>query len=205
MAHYLAEKMALTENTTGDDKVNAEAQCFETILNLWKHRSYYPSGRRPFENFERIFHTLERLDPDNPNPYFYSTMSDAPRETFDDIQQWLDIALGIDQAARVWLEYVFQQAAQAATDEKTIKWMENSMGLPNGDDVSAIAHLLVIYENDDNNKTSRRIEQSRLEEIESRIKKLDAFIEFSRHLRAEFSSKLEEIESRINAETDTAT
>ena len=50
MAHYIAEQMTIAENATGDDKIEAEQHCFETILKLWQHRSSLPNGRRPFES-----------------------------------------------------------------------------------------------------------------------------------------------------------
>ncbi|MBK8434564.1 MAG: hypothetical protein IPL28_26165 [Chloroflexi bacterium] len=132
-------------------------------------------------------------------------MIDDSVEITDDVQKWLNIALEIDEAARVCLEFVFQQAAQATTDEKTMKWLENSRGFPNGYDISAIAHLLVIYENGDNNKTTYQIEQAKREEFESRIKRLDAFIELSHHLHKSSVQNLRKLNQKSNANTDTVT
>ncbi len=65
MAHYIAEKMKVAEQALSDeDKKEAEKECFETILALWKHRWSLPSRKRPSEEFEPILKTLERLNPD---------------------------------------------------------------------------------------------------------------------------------------------
>lgn len=199
MAHYVAEKMTLAENSAGDAKIHAEQQCFDAILKLWQHRSYYPRGQRPFENFEQVFQTLERLNPDNPKTYFYSTSSDDSNESTDNVQQWINAALVIDQAARVWLEHVFRQAALSATDEKTLTWLEKSASFPNTDDVSAITYMLDLAQH---NNDEDAVQQAKQERIKSRIEILDAFIEFSQLLRTEFVGKLKEITSEGSKSLD---
>ena len=197
MAHYVAEQMAMAENATGDDKIEVERRCFETILNLWEHRSSLPNGWRPFKSFEPIFHALARLDPENPAPYFYSKPNsglsepDDSNENLDRVQQWLDIAQGIDQAARVWLEYVFHQAALNATNEKTIAWLENAVGLPEGNDISIVVNLIHAESENESEETAEREQQAKQEKLESRIKQLDAFIDFNQALRAAFVTELE--------------
>ena len=124
MVHYVAEQMTLAENAIGEDKSTPEKECFETILKLWCHRAYYPNGKRPFENFESILRMLERINPENPNPYFYSIKTEYSNKDTNEVQQWLDIALSIDEAARIGLEQVFHQAALNASDDRTQTWIE---------------------------------------------------------------------------------
>ena len=76
MAHYIAEQMIIAEKSDGDDKAQAEKQCFETILYLWQHRSLLPNKYRPFENFDPIFRVLEKLDPDHKEPYYLKYSND---------------------------------------------------------------------------------------------------------------------------------
>lgn len=193
MAHYVAEQLTLVEKADSGGKIEAEKQCFETILKLWHHRAQYPGGKRPFENFEPIFHTLERIDPDNPKPLYYSTSPDDSNNGENDVQQWVDVALGIDQAARVWLEYVFHQAVQNASDKKTLKWLESAMGLPVSNDVQIITQIQEVYRVKDNSEANTKVNQEKRELVESRIKKLDAFIEFSQILRRAFVDYSNEI------------
>lgn len=196
MAHYVAEQMAIAENATGDDKIKAEQNCFETILKLWQHRLALPDGRRPFESFEPIFRALKRLDPENETPYFYnhpeirtSELTDSD-ENLSETLKWLDIAQAIDQAARVWLEYVFQQAILSATDEKTISWLENASGLPSNDHISKIAHLLD-WDDGENEETADKKQKAKQEKLRARIKQLDTFIDFSHSLRTAYVAELE--------------
>ncbi len=197
MAHYIAEQMEIAENATGNDKLEAEQRCFETILKLWQHRSSLPNGRRPFESFEPIFRALARLDPENPTPYFYSdpnfrsSESSDSDEISDEVQQWLNIARGIDQAARVWLEFVFHQATLKATDERTIAWLENAADFPGSDDISIIVHLTNAEQESESEETVEREKQAKLEKLKSRIKQLNAFNELNQILRTAFATELE--------------
>jgi len=179
MAHYIAEQMTIAENATGDDKFEAEQHCVETILKLWQHRSFLPNDRRPFESFEPVFRALARLDPENSAPYFYpnsnsrSSESDNYGEDEDRVQQWLEVAQGIDQAARICLEYVFHQAALNATDEKTITWLENAIGLPSGDDISIIVSLIRTAPENESSETADLEQQAKQEKLKLRIKQLE--------------------------------
>ena len=75
MAHYIAEKMKMAEQALSDeDKKEAEKESFETILALWKHRWLLPSRKRPLEEFEPILKTLERLNPEKQEPFFYHSL-----------------------------------------------------------------------------------------------------------------------------------
>jgi len=202
MAHYVAEQIAIAESATGDAKNKAEQRCFETILKLWQHRYSLPTGHQPFESFEPIFRALERLDPENPKPYFYSypdsrsSNPDEAVENSDEVQKWLDIAQGIDQAARVWLKYVFAQAAISAIDEKTIKWLENAVRLTERDDISVIFYLTESETEKENEETAEQERQTKEEKLKSRIEKLDAFNEFNKILRKALLSELKTITKR---------
>lgn len=199
MAHYIAEQMEIAKNTTGDDKIEAEQRCFETILKLWQHRSFLPNGWRPFENFEPIFQALERLDPENKQPYYFNNTNknslepDKTSKATESVQRWLDVASGIDQVVRIWLDYVFKQAALCATDEKTIEWLKSSVCLQDIDDTSIIIRLLpeAILSNDE--ITTERMQHKKRELIISRIKKLEAFNDFNQVLLSIFEQELEEI------------
>jgi hypothetical protein len=206
MVHYIAEQMIITENATGEDKIEANERCFETILKFWQHRSYLPNGHRPFENFEPIFRTLERLDSEKSNQHFYSILnlrsseSDHITKESDKVQNWLDIAKKIDQVARICLEYVFHQAALDATDEKVITYLQNAVDLPVDDDISIIIRLRYEDSENDNEETVKQEQKIKQEKLESRIKKLDKFIDFSKELREKFISELEAITRDISCE-----
>jgi hypothetical protein len=199
MVHYVAEQITIAETATGDKKRIAEQRCFETILKLWQHRSALPNGHRPFESFEPIFRALARLDPDNPTPYFFSERSSRSSETDKegddayDVQEWLDIARGIDQGSRAMLEFVFYQAALNATDAKTIMWLKNAVWIPPNEDVSIIVRVINGETDKEDEETSEKQKRSKQEKLMSRIKQLDAFIEFSQDIRASYVAELDNL------------
>ncbi|EPD88738.1 MULTISPECIES: hypothetical protein [unclassified Paenibacillus] len=189
MAHYIAEQIEIAEHSSGIQKQEAEERCFETILKLWNHRSAFPRGSRPFENFEPILRTLARLDPENDRHFFFENRRDTTDNVPEEIQKWLDVAGGIDEAARVWLKYVFEQAALAATDDSSIEWLENSVALQEED------NFLVIFRElhsdiDDNWGEGQKENERKRKIIVSRIKKLEAFAELNQLLLTEYRNEL---------------
>ncbi len=121
MAHYIAEQLIIIESSTGREKAKAEKECFDTILKLWQHRSVYPNGLRfLMKALNLIFRVLERLDRKTNRLIFLIITyveGEEANKVPKSVKQWLDIALGIDQIARIWLNYVFKQAALSATDK----------------------------------------------------------------------------------------
>jgi len=146
MAHYISEQINVAETATGKNKKDAEKRCFDTILKLWNNRTSLPDGKRPFENFEPIFRTLEALDPQNETTFYWRRYfnkllkSDAALDnTAQGIETWIDIACDIDIAARVLLEFAIKQTANFAVDEKTANWLKNAPDF--ADDISVIINL----------------------------------------------------------------
>lgn len=193
MAHYIVEQMTIAENENGDKKVKAEQLCFDTILKLWQHRYSFPEGRRPFENFEPIFRALEKLDPENKKTYYYdnsrTVKSKTTNKAQENVQQWLDVAKGIDQVVRIWLDYVFKQAALDASDENTIDWIKNISGLQKRNDSSIIIRLL----QKDLLDSDEKIRQERIELIKDRIEKLEAFNGFNQSLLSILKGELKDM------------
>jgi hypothetical protein len=196
MAHYVAEQIAIAENATDNAKVEAEQRCFNTILKLWERRSSLPNGRYPFKSFEQIFNTLNRLDPDNSrshyfdNSYFQETESDDSEDQTNEVELWIKMALSIDIAARVLVDFALKQAACNAVEEKTAVWLEKSSKLSDNkcDDLSLISRLLGESQEGD---IEQKVRERQRQELISRIEKLDMFIEFSQLLRDELSENLE--------------
>lgn len=193
MAHYIAEQIEIAENSTGAEKKQAEERCFETILKVWNHRSTFPSGSRPLENFEPILRTLTRLDPENDRHFFFEDRMNAKDGVPEEVQKWLNIANGIDEAARVWLKYVFEQATLAATDDSTIEWLENSAALQEDDHFSVIFREL--YSDIDDIWGEHQEENEKKQKtIISRIKKLEVFAELNQLLLTEYRDGLKKYE-----------
>lgn len=193
MAHYIAQQMIEIENATGADKEAAEEKCIETILKLWKHRAYYETGDKPFEKFEPIFQTLDRLNPDNEEPFYfqsdYSTRGKL-NNTDDAVKQYLLIATKIDEIVRVWLKFIFQHAAEQAVDEKTKEWLKAAAPLANNDEASLIVRILFDHDIAENDIADNKEEKVKL--FERRIEQLKSFRGFNEELISMYEEELKQ-------------
>jgi hypothetical protein len=194
MAHYIAEKIVIVKNAIGKKKKDAEKQCFDTILKLWKHRAYIKDGQRPFENYETIFRALERLNPENKQPYYYTEMQKEKSKEKNlitkKVQKWLDMASAIDQAARVWIETVFNQAANSAVDERTKKYIQNAIGVDDSSDTRVILKLMHEDLNNKEKDVLEKLQKEKRERLRSRIKQLEAFSKINDELLRVFKNEL---------------
>jgi hypothetical protein len=209
MAHYVAEKIVAAESIVGNEKAEIERQCFEIILKLWQHRSYYPGGIRPFENFDSILNTLDRLNPENKNSFYAFGLDDnftrsKKRKKKDDVQEWLDVTLEIDKAARELISFTMNQAAQFASDDRTEKWLTNAIKLMDDRDLEIIFHILEKDASDDDKGEQEQLLEDQLDSLKSKVERLDYFKRISDNLRADLASKITELEETISMNNKTA-
>ena len=171
MAHYIAEKMEDAEAATAEARDRKMSECGDVILKLWAHRSEVPNGQRPFEEFGSIFRVLQSLDLDDSTPrYFRQVRSAVDQDDEDDAaKQWLNIASGLDYAARDLIRYCLTTAAQEAVD-KSRDWVALA---------GAIAE-----EGDMDIRTVQSIaDDAARAKIEDLLKRLEAFTALSTQLR----------------------
>jgi hypothetical protein len=197
LAHYVAEQLACLENAKGEEKAQVQQRCFETILTLWQHRSSFRNNHRPFENFEAIFKTLDALNPENPHSFyrFWNQDDEADNAVSDeDAKQWLNMAIGIDQAARVWINFALSQAVERALDEKTKDWLDKAISLMPDDDLVVI-HRLVSKDDDiGEGEKANQIRIDKIKNLETKLEKLDSFIELSQFIRNEIIDEIQQID-----------
>jgi hypothetical protein len=196
MAHYIAEQMAFAEHAKGEDKKAADERCFETILKLWRHRASYPDGTRPFERFEPIFRTLEAINSDQERPFYFvpqeqpATGRTKRKKSRDPGERWLSFARAIDAGAKVWLSTAFHYAALAATDEKTLAWVNAALDRDNALDISVIVALAP--DTIDDEAETPAVKRTKLrKKLKSKVQTLDAFLEASTALRGELVKEIE--------------
>lgn len=204
MAHYIAEKMKIAEQAMSDvDKKEAEKECFETILALWKHRWLLPSRKRPLEEFEPILKTLERLNPEQQEPYFYHSLdhelSELEKNNPDlkEITDYTNMALQIDKTARVWIEFVLSQAALKARNEKTDSFLNNSINIQDNDDTTIIR---IVLDSDpsiglENYKDDNVQKKYQSEKLKKRIEELERFSKLNEVLLEQYRKDLATIEA----------
>jgi len=205
MVHYISEQIALAENAPEHEKTVAKQRCFHTILKLWKHRSSFPNDRYPFKNFEPIFETLSRLDPDNPKYYYFDNSDyqdtesdDTPEEQNNEALSWMNKAPSIDVAARILIDFAFRQAVNSLEDEKTSTWIEKSTGIADDEDdedLSIITNLAEDYQKDDHEEAAR---ERICKKLSSRIDKLNMLIEFSQLVRDKLTENLDNVSDKYS-------
>lgn len=203
MAQYIAEQIAIFETADGNAKVIAGQKCYETVLKLWKQRSSLPNGHRPYESFEPIFRALDRLDPESETPFYFNRPNFYRKDAFegesecDAVQQWVDVALGLDQTARILVNFAFKQAANFSSNESTKAWVMNEIDMQNEAEKSVVIRLLPYLEGGSEEDDLEKLQAEQIAVLKSRIKKLESFAEFSGLLRKEFLDELEKISSDI--------
>lgn len=175
MAHYVADKISLVEQLPeGEEKENAQKECFDAILKLWENRWELPQGKRPLESFEPILNVLNRINPEKEEPFFYRHSEISKVSNSDDISKYITIIEQIDKVARIWIDFLLQQATQLAKDEKTKDILDNAVATSNNDDIDTIQILYDDIE-DFTKKYKEETFLKRIDELE-KFAKLNEFI-----------------------------
>ncbi|KIL50828.1 hypothetical protein KR50_07090 [Jeotgalibacillus campisalis] len=194
MAHYIAEQI---DRATTADEVNKEGlekDCFEAILKLWEHRTFLPGENRPFKNYDSILKVLDKINPDNKSPFYFDSRDlTNDLETTEEVRKWLGIADTLDKTVQITMNYVINQAALCATDERTRTWLENSISISDSDDIPLFLRLLRDMEFDDTEGTQVEKEQERRKYLLLRIKELEAFVDINRVIINSYKRELEEL------------
>jgi hypothetical protein len=204
MAHYIAEKIKYAESLTeGVKKKNAEKECFTLILDLWKHRWFYKSDRRPLRDFNHLFDILEKLNPEKEEPYYIHFNNVQSEEQEDqsfkpsDLKNLSSLALQVDKVARIWINYLLHEAAQKAKNEKLEKIINNAVKLPDSID----AHIIQIFyadwmENIDKNPVDQEelARKSKIETLNHRIGELNKFKKVNEYLTGQYEKELKNLQ-----------
>jgi hypothetical protein len=94
----------------------------------------------------------------------------------------------IDEIARIWLTFVFQNAAEQASDEKTKDWIKAVMPLDDNEETSLIVRLLSGYDIDERDDIGHEDERTKM--IERRIEQLNFFRKFNEELISMYENEL---------------
>jgi hypothetical protein len=189
MAHHIAEQILTAANSHGPDKTAAEEKCFTTILKLWDHRASFPNGSRPFESFEPILRALERLDPESPRGYYHSFFHAAEKPPTGSVEEMTELIIGLDQAARVVMESVLNEAVSRATNDETRKFLRNAVPHSKDPDVSTILQLRHRLEKLTPSEDTTKLEAEK--RVRERIERLDHFIELAQSFRASLAEPIQ--------------
>jgi len=198
MAHYLAEKIVIAESTTGIEKINSEKECFNVILELWKHRHFLPRNQRPFFDFEPILNTLSQLNPSREEVYFYNRERDFQEMDLDNldknlIKNWMSVIKKVDKVARIYIDFALKNAVEIAENGTTKKWLENAIDTGDNDDVKIISVLLDknFSIHNVNHNINDFAKKSEIERLQKQISELEEFSKLNNVVLADYKTQLE--------------
>lgn len=192
MAHYIAEKMMVAENSTGKEKQIAEKECFDIILKLWEHRWTLSDRNRPFKDFEPILILLEKINPDNDNDYYHRVILNRLYPELENNitlnSSWLNVSKEIDRVARIWIEYCIGMAVAEIDSEKAKEWVENGKQMHNSDDVVVIDILINARSKEVSEEDA--IKEREIKKIKKRIDELEKFKKLNELILTSYKNEL---------------
>jgi len=191
MAHYVADLIATTKSTTGEEKGFTDKKCIEAILDLWKHRAQLPNGKRPHENLEPVVRAIESLDPDDDTPRYFRSIwpAQGEAEKQSEMEAWLDVARDLDYSAKVLIGYCLAEAANAALD-KSKEWVKLAEAAGADDGISEIVVRFVSKEAD-LGREPNPTDVVRVQ-LQNRIKRLEGFTKLAETVLRDLKTRLED-------------
>lgn len=202
MAHYAAEKIKSAEELTGNKKSATEKECIEIILKLWEQRWSIPNTKPFLRDFEPLLETLEKLNPKNEVPFFYSPRIEFELEkennenAIDEKENYFQTALRVDKLARSIIYDLLNQAVSGIElSEERGKLIKNAIDLVDYPDMRIIRITSDYNKSKESQKDDDYDEKKeRIEEIQKRINDLEEFTSMKDSLLDRYKKELSEIE-----------
>jgi hypothetical protein len=192
MAHYVADLMQGAISGSGAERAQRVADCSKAILELWAHRSQFPDGKRPFEDFEPVLRVMRSLDPSDQRPrYFPAIVRSAGEDGNSEAAPWLRAALRVDSVAKVLIRYCLDLAMTSETD-KSREWLAVAESISNDPDIDVESLRAVFVDQNPAPPDDRAHELARIEE---KLEKLDAFDSFAKAIRTELEKERERFQT----------
>ena len=192
MAHHLAERIAVAESAAPQDRSQAESECAEAVLQVWRHRYMLPTGTRPFEELEGVADAIASLDPDaSPFRYHAAAQSAASSATEPEVKQWLELAQGFDYSARLRIQLCLRSAAARAAHsaQEWVVLAENArvdLGLE-------LPIIRFVSEGEKRENLSASRAAAFREKLEDRLRRLTSFTDAAQALVADIREQLSEV------------
>lgn len=194
MAHYLSERLLDTERAAGPEKVRQEREVFDLVLQLWKHRGFWP-GRRPFQETDDLVDRL-RTFINRGRPWYFDP---APVGSNHSPEDWVDKARTLDRTVRDLIDWCLTHAV-AETSQTDAAWADDCVAqqLDDGEDVRLAKVLSTevgfLFERDSPQR--RDLELRRVRDG------IDVLLEIASDIRGELNIEIAAVEQNAEAEPD---
>lgn len=188
MVSYLSKQMVEAEGGNKESITN----CVNVIIKLWHNRTALPNGTRPFESFEPIFRALESLDPESAIPRYVLNFYDQDQRQNTEVpSSWLEMIKALDKTTRTLITFMFEQAINDATDDKTLDWIRTISRTVESDEVSFISRHL------DRKEPSEELQ--RIKNLEKRIEQLKVFEDICKPIQKSLKEELHTLKERCSS------
>jgi hypothetical protein len=203
MAHFLAEKLNSAELLTGKEKEAAEKECFEIILEIWRHRWSVPVGKPFLTDFEPLFETLKKLNPNRESPFFIMPKIDFNYQKekrrneggTNEVENKFESALSVDRLARSIICQLLHQAVselKLSNDRECL--LRDAVDLMDHPDTEIIRFTTDYdeFEKAQNEEVDDE-RKERIEKLTKRIKEVEEFDSLKESLLSSYKKELQEL------------
>ena len=170
MAHALSERIHDAENSRPEGRAAAQSSCAELVFQLWERRYSLHSQLRPLKKLEPLLRTLDSLDASNGPRFRFMQEPPADVKVEEGVEETLNLAVKLDDAARILVQYFLATAAEQASDE-TQPWLQSAADA--GADVTLEVRI-VSFVDGGLDRSSDKAKVAR-EVLEDKIQKLEIF------------------------------
>lgn len=184
MAHALAERIRDAENAHSEGRAAAQSSCAELVFQLWERRYSLPSQLRPLKKLEPLLRTLDSLDASNGSRFRFMQEPPADVKVEEGVEKSLDLAVKLDYAARILVQYFLASAAEQASEEIR-PWIQSAVDA--GADVTLEVRVVSFV--DGGLDRSSDEETVAHETLKNKIRKLESFASLAASHAADLRAK----------------
>jgi hypothetical protein len=192
MAHVLAERIQNAETAAPEDRGAAQNSCAELVFQLWAQRYSLPPQLRPLKMLEPLLRTLDALDATNGPRFRFMHEPLADSEVEEDVEKLLGLAVKLDDASRILVQYFLAVAAEQASEESK-PWIQSAV------DAEADVTLEVRIISFVNGGLDRSSDEAKFvrEKLLDKIQKLETFASAAAAHAAELRAKHDFLDDEV--------
>lgn len=186
MIFHLAELIDRAKTAPPNQKVAAERECVDLISKLWSHRTEFRGPHRPMKDFEKVFTYLERIGQDRPVYYEMPDVGLSKEAT-----EWLQLAEGLDYAARVLIRWCVSNATLEAA-KKDARWALEPVARVLGDGADTASARVILYDATVFHGAGKKLDEEalRVQQLAKIRERLDAVLDLASSMKEEIDSRL---------------